>query len=302
MNFSGIFFCFPNIHIRHTEKSRGGAEFVGAVYLIMSVLRLTAKILAFLFKFACLLHEKGMLIPAIIVSALFCVVNFWFLESENMGIIYVAVVFISGVISFVFIVLHNKKKDPKYRLQWGARFQKPTAPPMQSFKSNGVVFGKEGENYITKPEETDGNVLIVGGVGSGKSSCIAIPTLRVWNNSVFAIDIKGELYAKTKNYRAKVKIFNPLDDNSCGYDPFFCLRNSKNPAQEARAIAQAIIPLPPEIRETFWIESAQNILTGAILHYYSRLSFIETLREIQLNAPQKLVEIVANSDNEKAQL
>ena len=43
-------------------------------------------------------------------------------------------------------------------------------------------------------------------------------------------------------------------------------------------------------------------MTGAILHYYSTLSFVETLREIQLNAPQKLVEIVANSDNEKAQL
>ncbi|MCL2281929.1 MAG: hypothetical protein FWC26_01260, partial [Fibromonadales bacterium] len=79
------------------------------------------------------------------------------------------------------------------------------------------------------------------------------PPCEVTARVCFAIDIKGELYENTKDYRANIKVFNPLDDSSCGYDPFYCLHHSHNPAQEARAIAQAIIPLPPDVKEPFWI-------------------------------------------------
>jgi type IV secretion system protein VirD4 len=140
----------------------------------------------------------------------------------------------------------------------------------------------------------------VGGVGSGKSSCIAIPTLRAWRESVFAIDIKGELHEKSRNYRINTKVFNPLDENSYGYDPFFSLRTSHNPTQEARAIAQAIIPLPHEIKDSFWIESAQNIFTAAILHCNAQgLSFLETVRQIQSLSPKKLIlELCRSSEAE----
>jgi len=180
-------------------------------------------------------------------------------------------------------------------------------PPINTQLKNksfgGFVFGKDNDGIVvTKPEETDGHILVVGGVGSGKSSCIAIPTLRAWNNSVFAIDIKGELYDKTKDYRQNVKVFNPTDSNSYGYDPFFCLYNSPNPAQEARAIAQAIIPLPPEIKEPFWIESAQNIFTGAILHYSGQnLSFLDTIRQIQSRSSKELIKDICNGSNFEAQ-
>ncbi|MDR2719895.1 MAG: type IV secretory system conjugative DNA transfer family protein [Nitrososphaerota archaeon] len=45
--------------------------------------------------------------------------------------------------------------------------------------------------------------------GSRKSSCIAIPTLRYWKGTIFAVDIKGELYANTKDHRRKIKVFAP---------------------------------------------------------------------------------------------
>ena len=51
------------------------------------------------------------------------------------------------------------------------------------------------------PESTDGHILIVGGAGSGKTAAVAIPTLMSWKERVFAIDIKGELYEKTKKAR-----------------------------------------------------------------------------------------------------
>ena len=163
-------------------------------------------------------------------------------------------------------------------------------PEIQNASPCGVVFGKQDEKYIIKPAEEDGHILVVGGVGSGKSSCIAIPTLKNWNHRFFAIDIKGELYKKVSANRPNVRVLNPLDPFGWGYDPYFCLRRSRNPAQEARAIAQAIIPLPPEIKDPFWIESAQNIFTASILHYSGKgLSFLDTIRQIQSLTPRDLV-------------
>ena len=49
--------------------------------------------------------------------------------------------------------------------------------------------------YLGMPEGEDGNILVVGGNGSGKTSSIAIPTLATWNGAIFALDIKGELGA-----------------------------------------------------------------------------------------------------------
>jgi type IV secretion system protein VirD4 len=170
-------------------------------------------------------------------------------------------------------------------------------PKVESKTANGVVFGKIGRKYITKPENEDGHILVCGGVGSGKTSCIAIPTLRVWKDCAFVIDIKGELYENTKNHRENIKVFNPLDESSYGYDPFYCLYNSDNPAQEARAIAQAIIPLPPNTKEPFWIESAQSILTGAILYCLPQnLSFLEVLQAIQNEPPKVVIEGISESD------
>ena len=167
-----------------------------------------------------------------------------------------------------------------------------------------VFFGARGNQFVVKSEDTDGHVLVVGGTGTGKSSCIAVPTLKSWKGAVFAVDIKGELYANTKLYREKIKIFDPSNiDNRYVYDPFVFLNQSNNPAQEARAIAQAIIPLTYDVKEPFWIESAQIILTGAILHYHhAKCTFIDTLRKIQSQPPQLLIKAVSESSSDKAAL
>jgi len=169
--------------------------------------------------------------------------------------------------------------------------------------THGFIFGKHDGKYIIKPENTDGHILVVGGVGSGKSSCVAMPTIRAWRSRIFAVDIKGELSQYAKKYRPNIKIFNPQSPNSHGYDPYAFLRDSTNLTQEIRAVAQAIIPMPPDIKDPFWIESAQTMLTGAILHYYiSGYSFIDTLREVQGNGAMRLIETVSNSPIDKARL
>ena len=170
---------------------------------------------------------------------------------------------------------------------------------------NGFVFGKLGSTYITKPEETDGHMLIVGGAGSGKTSGIAIPTLMSWQNRVFAIDIKGELYEKTKNKRDtnSIKVFNPTDRNAFGYDPFYILNHTDDISADSRNLAISIIPLSPDIKEPFWIKSAQNLLTGLILYYFKNdYDFPETMKKIKSSPIKNQIEEVMKSDIEKAKL
>jgi type IV secretion system protein VirD4 len=173
---------------------------------------------------------------------------------------------------------------------------------MRSPTPRGVVFGRLGERYIIKAEETDGHALVIGGVGSGKSSCIAIPTVRAWNERVFAIDIKGELFRHTRAYRPNIKVLNPFSPTAYGYDPYFALRHSDNPAQEAHAIALAIIPSPAQLDgNSFWIENAQNVLTAAILHFAGMgLTFVETVKELQEAPPNTLIVILATSTTPEA--
>jgi type IV secretion system protein VirD4 len=167
----------------------------------------------------------------------------------------------------------------------------------------GVVFGRKGGGYVVKPETLDGHILCVGGVGSGKSSCLAIPSLLSWNERIFAIDIKGELYEKTKHKRPNVKVFNPLSDSSPGYNPYYLLADSRNKAQDAREIALAIMPTPKDAKDPFWIEGAQNIFTGAILHFYNQgYSFIDTVTAVQTTPIEQLITEIHQSDTVEARM
>lgn len=230
---------------------------------------------------------------------------FW-LKIEESGIdVALPLRIIIGISAFglggVLFLRNLQRWAKKHGLDSDIDNPKPADNLLSDF-ARGVVFGAHGRKWVCKPEHIDGHVLVVGGVGSGKSSCIAIPTLRAWNSRIFAIDIKGELYYQTAAYRkANVRVFNPLDDNSFGYNPYYVLDNSTNPAQEARAITQALIPLPPDVQDPFWIESAQSILTGAILHFHDAgLSFIATLSMIQEQSPTELIEAIYNSPVQQA--
>ena len=170
---------------------------------------------------------------------------------------------------------------------------------------SGVVFGKLGGKYATMPETTDGHILIVGGVGSGKTAAFAIPTLMSWKQRVFAIDIKGELYEKTKKARgeAQIKVFNPTDKNAYGYDPYFMLKTADDVSSAARQLAMSICPLPAEIKDPFWIKGAQNMLTGFMI-YLQGLdeNFSSSMRIIKSTPTKELIAQILEDTNEKARM
>lgn len=178
------------------------------------------------------------------------------------------------------------------------KYTNPAAPAqLLTPAPKGFIFGKKHGKYVYKADTADGHILAIGGAGSGKSSCLAIPALQAWQKRVFAIDIKGELYQKTSHKRPSAKVFNPLDSDSPGYNPYYLLAGSRNQPQDAREIALALMPLPQDVQEPFWIEGAQNIFTGAILHFqHAGYSFIDTITAIQSTPIEQLVSEIHQSE------
>lgn len=183
--------------------------------------------------------------------------------------------------------------------------------PDELKNDTGFIFGIKKGQTIARAEDRkdryghkmDGHILVVGGAGSGKSSCIAIPTLLAWKERVFAIDIKGELYENTQHKRPNARVFDPLDSNAWGYNPFYLLDWTDNKEREATAIANALIPMPIDIKDPFWIKNAQDMLTGAILHFHHEgLTFVETIEEILITPIEELIKKIRNSNAKNARI
>lgn len=130
------------------------------------------------------------------------------------------------------------------------------------------------QSYVGKPQSVDGHCAVFGSSGSGKGSCVAVPTMVSWGDSpMVVLDPKGDLYeyyCKIKNEKKRpAKVFNPAKDDTCTYDPFSHIRNGKedNKVANVRELVNAIIPAPLDGKDRFWITAAQKILTGALLYY-----------------------------------
>lgn len=156
----------------------------------------------------------------------------------------------------------------------------------------GFFFGateSAEDSYIGIPKGTEGNILVIGGNGSGKSAGIAKPTTLRFNGSLIATDIKGELsdYYRELYVQGKVRrpyiTWNPLNPNTLSYDPFAWLSEDapENLINNIREIALAIIPNRPHDHQPFWADTERGVLEAALLYFYQLgLSFSETMCKI----------------------
>ncbi len=138
--------------------------------------------------------------------------------------------------------------------------------------------------YVGKRAEDDGNVLTVGINGSGKSHILAKSMIETWQKPFVALDFKGELshhyrrLLREGRVKRKYIVFDPFDSN-IPYDPFALIRSDEiHLTQNAKEIANAIIPKPLNDPNSYWLDLARNLLSDVIVHCYSiGLDFIETM-------------------------
>lgn len=155
-------------------------------------------------------------------------------------------------------------------------------------EDSGFFMGLESEYgkgyYVGKKSEDDGNILIAGINGSGKSHIFAKSTLETWRDPFVTLDCKGELseHYRTLLHRGRAKrnyvIFDPANGKS-HYNPFSTLKTDDTYfIENVREIAYTIIPMPPDDPNSYWINMARDLLSAIIVYGFSiNLDFIETM-------------------------
>lgn len=118
-----------------------------------------------------------------------------------------------------------------------------------------------------------------------------------------ALDIKGELsncYICLKHRGIATKpyiIFDPAN-GGVHYDVYELLeKNDPHFVQYVREIAYAIIPMPLEVREPYWINMARDFLSGAIVYYFDKgYDFIDTILLVQTTPVTDLCKEIISGD------
>ena len=155
--------------------------------------------------------------------------------------------------------------------------------------SFGYIKAEENMQMVGVPEGDDGNILVVGGNGSGKTLGIAKPTLASWQGGICATDIKGELsdyyvglYQRGVVARPPI-IFDPTQVEGPSYDPFWWLLEDDENSLISNIweLVLAIIPTLPDDNQPFWVESEQALFAASLLYFFKLgLSFSETVCKI----------------------
>lgn len=174
----------------------------------------------------------------------------------------------------------------------------------ESGLSFGYIRKQDDMCVVGMPEGDEGNILVVGGNGSGKSCGIAMPTLKSWRGAICATDLKGEL---SKRYEVLYQngttvrpylIFNPTQTDSPSYDPFWWLLedSASNLMSNIWEIVLAIVPAAMEDDQPFWVESEQALFAASLLYFFKLgLSFSETVCEIMSTDISSLCETLSAS-------
>lgn len=180
-------------------------------------------------------------------------------------------------------------------------------------KDGGLFFGMKealgSYRYVGRFVQEDGHCLTIGGPSCGKTEGPVKATLCTWISRLVFIDIKGgsdglEKWRHHFHPKRRLKVFNPTKFDTAHFDPYRFLKycDEKNLARYARDLAHAILPIPPDIGvNKVWTRLAQNLLTAAIIYYYSIGSdFNQTMLAVQNHSVQQLVKTIINSCDETA--
>lgn len=141
--------------------------------------------------------------------------------------------------------------------------------------AEGVILGKYGRLRLFSPTKAESHIAVLGSSGSGKTTCIGIPTLRRWRGNFFAIDISGDITDALISTVPAI-IYSPLETHRLAttcYDPFFEIDKIDNKNDRDIALCNIAHYL---IRETpgkhdagAWYDArGRDILKAALLAFY----------------------------------
>lgn len=174
-------------------------------------------------------------------------------------------------------------------------------------KDSGLYLGLEKEwgkgYYVGRKSDDEGNVMVAGINGSGKSHICAESIIETWREPFVALDCKGELSSHYKlllkrgRVKRKFLIFDPLNGD-VHYNPFAILEKNRSYfVENVREIAYTLIPLPPGDPNSYWINMARDLLSAVIVYYFHMgFDFIETMTKAVSCSVSEICQTIMRSD------
>ena len=148
--------------------------------------------------------------------------------------------------------------------------------------ASGLCIGRYHGRQVCRTLEDQGSTLIVGGSGTGKSSCLIVPQLLLQKKNLLTerseppqihylvCDPKGELTALTRCPGDDTWVFSPKDRaEAVGFDPLYGITDDSSDQElQERMRVIAISMIPDGKAEQIWSKAAKNMLTGLLMYFY----------------------------------
>ncbi len=147
---------------------------------------------------------------------------------------------------------------------------------------SGVILGKQDGRLLRLPGYEF--VLVAAPTRSGKGVGFCIPNLLTFPDSAVVVDIKGENYNLTGQFRHQylgneVFYFNPFAAKTARWNPLSYVSEDPNlRVNDLQALAAIIYPSNP--REPFWPDSARNLFIGLALMVLETPLLPKTIGEV----------------------
>lgn len=169
---------------------------MGIFGLVMFVIGAVMKSVTLLVRTCVSLYQQGFLIPMIVAG-----IGILFAQTLD-GWLATLVYIISGIAGSLVWFFFFRKENSNPFADMMLRLKTPRTEKMCSRQSSGVVFGRQGRRYITKAEDVDGHVLVVGGVGWEAGKVHALLSLRLGRGGM-----PFSLSTSRANFTSKARIF-----------------------------------------------------------------------------------------------
>ena len=138
-------------------------------------------------------------------------------------------------------------------------------------KARGVLLGQKYGLLAYSPERDEGHIIVMGPSGTGKTSALLIPTLRIWQGTALVVDISGDISA---NVDAPNKIiFDPTAANCTPYNVFASIDAAPDESERQERLEQlAYLLLPDKANDSeagiFFAKNGRKMITAALICYY----------------------------------
>lgn len=169
----------------------------------------------------------------------------------------------------------------------------------------GIVFGKVKKDVVAySPTQDEGHLSVFGGSGSGKTSALLIPTLRVWKGNAFVIDISGDIIKNVPSENALV--YDVEDKKTTPFNIFGAIDKMEDEDDKNEALEKLAFLLMPDnvnanANAKFFTDEGRKILTASLICYYKQgLDFIQIAEKIVRNSWKDLFSDIDKSGNMKA--